>query len=156
MTTSQGNGKVMRIGLVLTAVIIIVRIMLELAGAPGWINNIFGVAWLYFIFPVLFALSVAKGGETGRFKALLKDVFLFALYTRLMVMVSYMAAYRFQWPAPRFSTGMGGNVGPDVDPLSGLLWIPGRNALIWVISATLLGMIVGGITLLAKRRAAAA
>ena len=156
MTTSQDRGKLMRIGLILAAVIIIVRIMLELAGAPEWINNIFGVAWLYLIFPVFFALSVAKSGVAGRFKALLKDVFLFALYTRLMVMVSYMAAYQFQWPAPRFSSAMGGNVGAAVDALSGLLLIPGRNVLIWVVLATLVGIIVGGITLLAKRRAAAA
>ena len=156
MADSKGTASLMKIGIFLAAVIIVVRIILEQAGAPEMINNIFGVAWLYFVFPVLFALRIARDRETGRVKALFREVFLFAVYTRLMVAVSYMAAYQFQWTAPRFSAAMGGNVGPGVSPLSGLLLIPGRNALIWIVLATALGMIIGGVTLWAKKKPAAA
>lgn len=156
MTENKGTGPLMKLGVILAAVIIVLRIILEQAGAPEMVNNIFGVAWLYFIFPVLFAFRIAKDREKGRFKALLGNVVLFALYTRLMVMVSYMGAYAFQWRAPRFSAAMGGNVGPGVGPLSGVFIIPVRNLLIWVISATIIGIIIGGITLLLRRKPAPA
>jgi hypothetical protein len=48
---------------------------------------------------------------------------------------------------------MGGNVGPDVGLLQGLLVIPVRNALIWIVMATVVGMIIGGGVLFAKRKA---
>ena len=80
---------------------------------------------------------------------------LFGIYTRLMVMLTYMAAYRFSWPAPRFSGNMGGNVGPNISPVQGYLIIPGRNALIWIVMAMVVGMIIGGITLWLRRRSTA-
>jgi len=144
----------MKTGLILAGAILVVRIVLEQLGAPETVNNIFGVAWLYFVFPLLFALRIAAAG--GAFKELFRALFFFALYTRLMVMATYMLAYLFQWQAPRFSLAMGGNVGPGITPLAGLLWIPARNAAIWVVFATLIGMIIGGITLRLKRKAAAA
>jgi hypothetical protein len=84
------------------------------------------------------------------------DVLLFGVYTRVMVMVTYMAAYVLKWQAPRFSVSMGGNVGPDVSALQGLLVIPLRNALVWVVFAVVAGMIIGGITLYAKTKKPAA
>lgn len=156
MTESQGTGPLMKLGVILAAVIIVLRIILEQAGAPEMVNNVFGVAWLYFIFPVLFAVRIAKNQAAGRVKSLFINLVLFAVYTRLMVMVSYMAAYAFQWRAPRFSAAMGGNVGPDVSPLSGVLIIPARNVLIWIVGATIIGMIIGGITLMLRRKPAPA
>jgi len=58
-------------------------------------------------------------------------------------------------PAPRFSGKMGGNVAPDVIPLQGYLVIPVRNALIWIVMATIVGTIIGGITLWFRRRSTA-
>ncbi len=152
----QGMGSLMKTGVILAAGILVVRIVLEQIGVPEFINNIFGVAWLYFIFPVLFALRISKAGMTGPFKALFKDILLFGVYTRLMVMVTYMAAYLLKWQAPRFSLSMGGNVGPDVSSIQGLLVIPARNALIWVLFVAVAGMIIGGITLQVLKRKAAA
>jgi hypothetical protein len=152
MPANQGAGNLMKIGVILAAVIIVLRIILEQFGAPEWINNIFGVAWLYFVFPVLFALRSVAGGKPSPFMSLVKNVALFALYTRVMVMVTYMAAYYFQWRAPRFSDAMGGNVGASISPLTGLVVIPLRNFLIWVIGATIIGMIIGGITLLVRKK----
>jgi hypothetical protein len=70
-----------------------------------------------------------------------------------MVMVTYMIAYQLNWQAPRFSTKMGGNVGPDVSALQGLLVVPVRNALIWIVTILVVGMIIGGGVLFAKRKA---
>ena len=148
------TGGLMKAGVLVAACIIVVRIILEQFGAPESVNNIFGVAWLYLVFPVLFALRIAASGEPGPFKTLFKTLLLFGVYTRLMVMASYMLAFLFKWQAPRFSLKMGGNVGPDVSALQGLLVIPVRNALIWIVMATVLGMIIGGIILFRKRKPA--
>ena len=148
------TGGLMKAGVLVAACIIVARIILEQFGAPESVNNIFGVAWLYLVFPVLFALRIAASGEPGPFKALFKTLLLFGVYTRLMVMASYMLAFLFKWQAPRFSLKMGGNVGPDVSALQGLLVIPVRNALIWIVMATVLGMIIGGIILFRKRKPA--
>ncbi len=149
------DSKILKWGTILAAVIIVVRIVLEFAGAPGTINFILGVAWLYFILPVLFALSIRAKAYASPYKTLLKDVFLFAVYSRVMVMITYMLAYVFKWPAPRFSANGGGTVGDNISALMGLLVIPLRNAAIWVIMALVVGMVVGSITLLLKRKTSA-
>jgi hypothetical protein len=148
------DRKVMRVGLVLAAIIIVVRIVLEQTGAPESINNIFGVAWLYFLFPALFALGIRAREHAGPYKLLLKDVVLFAVYTRVMVAVTYMLAYFFKWNAPRFGLAGGGNVGDNVSLVNGALLIPVRNAIIWIVLATVVGMIIGSVTLLLSRRSA--
>jgi hypothetical protein len=148
------TGGLMKAGVLVAACIIVVRIILEQFGAPESVNNIFGVAWLYLVFPALFALRISASGEPGPYKVLFKTLVLFVVYTRIMVMVTYMMAYLLKWQAPRFGIKMGGNVGPDVGALQGLLVVPLRNALIWVVMATVLGMIIGGIVLYMKRRSA--
>ncbi len=148
------DRKIMRVGLVVAAILIVVRIVLEQAGAPESVNNIFGVAWLYFLFPALFALGIRAKEYAGPYRMLLKDVVLFAVYTRVMVMVTYIAAYFLKWNAPRFGAAMGGNVGENVSVLNGVLLIPIRNALIWVVMATVIGMIIGSVALLLARKSA--
>jgi hypothetical protein len=147
---------VMKTGLIIALAVIVVRIVLEQAGAPQAADNIFGVAWLYFVLPVFFGLSIAARGAGKPYRSLLTDVFLFGVYTRVMVMVTYMLAYLFRWQAPRFLTTMGGNVGENVSFVNGFFVIPVRNALIWVVFATLVGMIIGGVTILVRRRRPAA
>jgi len=150
------DRKLLRNGLIIAAIVIVVRIVLEQIGAPEPVNMVFGVAWLYLIMPVLFGWSIASTHTAGRYKALFKDVFLFALYTRLMVAVTYMLAYLFRWSAPRFAESNGGPVGENISLLRGILLIPVLNAVTWIITATIVGMILGSIVLLLKRRPAAA
>jgi hypothetical protein len=152
----------MKTPLFIAAAFIVVRIIVELLGASESINNIFGVAWLYFLVPIYFALQITKAGDASPFKTLLKDTVLYAFYTRLMVMVTYWLAYMFEWSAPRFSVDLGGVVGSGsnlvwgdfpngMNALYGILIIPVTNVVFWVISATIVGLITGGITLLVRR-----
>jgi len=106
---------------------------------------------LFFIFPVLFALGIRSHNVTGPFKRLLKDIFLFVLCTRVMVMITYMLAYVFSWKASRFAFPAG-TVGENVSVWAGMFFIPLRLLLIWIVMATILGMIIGSITLLLKRK----
>jgi hypothetical protein len=146
------DSKAMRWGVLIAATVIVVRIALEQTGVPESICLIFGVAWLYFIFPVLFAVGIRVRHDATPYKRLLKDIFLFLIYTRVMVMLTYMLAYVFNWNAPRFAYP-GGNVGENVSVLSGILLIPLRNLLIWVVMAGIIGIIIGSITLLLTRKA---
>lgn len=152
----------MKTPLFIAAGLIVVRIVIELLGAPESINNLFGVAWLYFLVPIYFAFLLTKAGNANPFKTLFKDTVLYAFYTRLMVMVTYWLAYIFEWSAPRFSVNLGGVVGSGsnliygdfpngMSALYGFLIIPITNIFFWVISATIVGVITGGIALLVRR-----
>jgi hypothetical protein len=148
------DSKLIRWGLILAAAIIVVRILLEQADAPEKVCFFFGVAWLYFIMPVLFALAIRARNAASPFKSLLKDIVLFVFCTRVMVMITYMLAYIFRWKPSRFAYP-GGNVGENVSVWTGLIFIPLRNVLIWVVMATILGMIIGSVALLLKRKGSA-
>jgi hypothetical protein len=139
----------MRGGVLIAGAIVVVRIVLEQAGVSDAINNIFGVAWLYLILPVFFALA-ARAGSVHPYRNLLKNVFLFAVYTRAMVMATYMLAYIFKWSSPRFV-----NVRPGIDVWTGIASIPARLVLVWVVMASVTGMVIGCITLLVRRKAPA-
>jgi hypothetical protein len=150
--TEKSKG-MMKWWLIVAAVLVVLRVVLEQIGVPEVVNNVFGVAWLYFVVPIVFAFAISKSGEPKRFKVLVKNLLIFTTITRLMVMPTYWFAYALRWAAPRFSLDMGGVVGEGVTPLQGYLIVPIRNAVAWVVFATLLGMILGGITLLLRRKA---
>jgi hypothetical protein len=147
------DSKVLRWGAIVAAAIIVFRIILEQLGSPERINNVFGVAWLYFILPVLFAIGIRAQNVAKPYLRLLKDIVLFAIYTRVMVMATYMLAYVFSWKSPRFAYP-GGTVGENVSVWNGIFLVPLRNVLIWVVMATIIGMIIGSVTLLLKRKGA--
>jgi hypothetical protein len=146
------DTKIMKAGLIVAALIIVIRILLEQAGAPYLVSSISGVVWLYFIMPVLFALAIRNRAAEKPYGRLLKDVVLFAVCTRVMVAITYVAAHYLNWTAARFSATQGGTVGPGIQSWQGLLFIAARNAFIWIVMATIIGMIVGSITLLLKGR----
>ncbi len=139
--------------LILALAIVIVRIVLEQAGAPDKICNVFGVAWLYFLVPIYFGLQISGSGTASPYMTLLKTNLLFVFCTRLMVLVSYQLAYLLDWTAPRFQFNQGGVVGASA--LQGLLVIPVRNLIIWVVAAAVVGMIIGSIVLAIRLRGVA-
>ncbi len=143
-----------RLPLIIAVIVVVVRVVLEQVGAPSGLNQVFGLAWLYLLIPIYFGVNLAAADHP--YKSLLKTLLCFVAYTRLMVMVTYMAAYQLQWTAPRFSLDNGGVVGEGVTALQGLLLIPGRNLLIWIVLGTLVGMIIGSVVVAIKRRGAAA
>jgi hypothetical protein len=152
MAGVRSTGTIMKAGVIFAAVIVVLRIILEHIGAPQTLDMVFGVAWLYFLLPICFALRIASSGEAKPFLGLFKDVLLFSIYTRIMVMVTYVIAYFFKWTAPRFSVAQGGNVGENVSFVNGVLIVPLRNAVFWVILASAVGMIIGSVTLALARK----
>ena len=144
-----------RIPLIIAAALVVVRLVLELLGLSESITNVFGVAWLYLLVPFYFASQIAKTGEPKPYMALAKTLVIFALITRLFIAPTYWLAYAMNWGATRFALDNGGVVGAGVTSLEGYLLIPFRNLVIWTIVATVVGMILGGITLAVRKRSAA-
>jgi hypothetical protein len=146
------SNKTYKWPLLITAAIVVVRVISEQIGAPESVNFVFGVVWLYFIVPFYFASVIVRGGFSRPYLELFKNLLWFSVFTRLMVIPTYWLAYLFQWPALRFQLDAGGVVGEGVTPLFGYLIYPALNGLSWVIFAVLVGMFLGSITLFVQRR----
>ena len=150
------SQNMMKWPLIAAALLVVLRIPLELAGAPGAVTNLFGVAWLYFLVPVYFGFKIAQGVDGSRFGVLFRKLLTFNFLTRLMVMPTYWLAFALGWSAPRFALQNGGVVGDGVSPFEGLLVVPVRNLILWTVLATVVGMIIGSVVLAVKNRSAAA
>lgn len=136
--------------LIVAAILVVLRIVLEKLGAPESINNLLGVAWLHILVPFYLAYQIQASESARPYRVLFKDLFLYTLYTRLMVLVTYWMAYLWQWQSPRFLLDRGGNVGEGIGPLQGYLVIPVRNLVVWIVMAMVIGMVLGSILLLIK------
>ncbi len=152
---AEGTKGMLKVPLIIAAVVVVLRVVLEQIGSPESVNRIFGVAWLYFIVPVYLAFRISGAGGPKPYLALLKSLLLYVTGTRLMVLPTYWLAYELQWGASRFSPERSGNVGAEVSRFAGYLGIPIPNAVLWIVIGTVLGMIIGGVTLLIRRRGAA-
>lgn len=146
------TGNRLKWPLIVTATLVVLRIVLEKLGAPDSINNLLGVAWLHFLAPFYLAYQIQASRSDRPYRALFKDLFLYTLYTRLMVLVTYWMAYLWQWQSPRFLITGGGNVGEGIGPLQGFLVIPVRNAVVWIVMAMVVGFVLGSILILIKGR----
>ena len=145
-----------KVPLIIAAIIIVARIILEQAGAPPWLNQVFGVTWLYLLIPFYFAVKIAKSGEAKHFVTLVKTLAVFVLLSRILVALTYMAAFALSWSAPRFLVENGGVVGEGVTPIEGYLLIPFQNLVLTTLATTVVGTILGGIVIAVMRKRAPA
>src|SRR4051794_34352088 len=142
--------------LIIAAILVIGRVILERAGAPGWLNNLFSVVIFYvFIAPIYFAFRIATSGVERPYRTLFKKTALFTALARSMVIPMYWLAYHYQWTAPRFSVAEGGNVGPNVSPFMGYVGIPVAAAIVWILISLIAGGGLGSIVIKMKRKSPA-
>ena len=142
--------------LIIAAILVVGRVILEQAGAPGSLNNVVSVVIFYvFIAPLYFAFRIANSGIDRPYRTLFKNIALFTALARAMVIPMYWLAYYYQWTAPRFSVAMGGNVGPNVTPLMGYVGIPIRAAVAWILISLIAGGGLGSIVIKMKRKPSA-
>ena len=142
--------------LIIAAILVVGRVILEQAGAPGSLNNVVSVVIFYvFIAPLYFAFRIANSGIDRPYRTLFKNIALFTALARAMVIPTYWLAYYYQWTAPRFSVAMGGNVGPNVTPLMGYVGIPIGAAVAWILISLIAGGGLGSIVIKMKRKPSA-
>lgn len=143
---------ILRWPLVIAAIFVIGRVVLEQLGAPETVNNKISVAVLYtVVFPVWFAMRIAGAGVNHPYLTLFRTIAVYTALVRLMIVPMYWLAYLYQWSAPRFSVGNAGVVGPGVTPLYALLF-PFLLGAEWVIGALIVGGPLGSIVMAVKRR----
>ncbi len=139
--------------LILAALVVILRIVTEQAGAPDSINNLISVVVLYvLICPIYFALRIVRERIARPYATLLKTTALYTALARSMVIVTYWLAYIYQWPAPRFSVANGGVVGPNVKPINAYLIIPVAAGLVWILVSLVVGGGLGSLIIKFKRK----
>lgn len=139
--------------LIIAAIFVVVRVVLEQAGAPEWLNNLVSIVVLYIlIVPLYFSVRIANSGIDRPYRALLKNTVLYTILARAMVIPTYWLAYYYQWSAPRFSVALGGNVGPTVTPLFGYALIPLGALVAWILVSLVVGGGLGSIVIKVKRK----
>ena len=139
--------------LIIAAIVVVLRVILERAGAPSAVSNLSSVVMLYLvIFPLYFGYKLANTDRRRPYVALLKIVVAYAVLARLMVIPTYWLAYIFQWPEPRFAAANGGVVGDGVTPLAAYILIPLAALVAWTIASLIIGGALGSVVIKLRRR----
>lgn len=145
----NSNKGILKWPLIVAAVVVVLRVILERAGAPESINNVLGVAYLHtLIVPIYIAVRLGRSDTPRPYGTLVMLVALYAVLTRIMILPTYWAARIFEWPQGRF----GGLWGPDVTPFVGFVAVPFGTAAIWIVSSIVVGSVVGSIIIAVTRR----
>jgi hypothetical protein len=144
------NG-ILKWPLLIAAVVVILRVVVERSGAPDAAANLLSVVALHFLIgPVYFAIRIAKSGVSRPYATLLKFVTLYVVLTRAMVLPTYWLARIYGWTQPRFN----GLAGPDVTFFTGYIAIPFATAAIWIVASVIFGGVLGSIVVAITRRLA--
>jgi hypothetical protein len=137
--------------LVLAAVVVILRVVVEQSGGSNTAANLLSVVALHLLIgPLYFAMRIAKGDVARPYAMHFKLVTLYVLLTRAMILPTYWLARIYGWPQPRFS----GLSGPGVSPFVGYVVIPFATAGIWIVASVLLGGLLGSMVIAIYRRLA--
>jgi hypothetical protein len=128
--------------LVLAAIVVILRVIAERAGAPAIVSNLLSVAALHtLIVPIYLAVRLANGGVERPYWNLFKLILIYVVATRAMILPTYWLARIFRWPENRFA-GLS-----DSPPFEGFIGIPLVTAGIWIVASLVVGGIVGSVIL---------
>jgi hypothetical protein len=149
--TEESVKGILKWPLIIAAVVVVLRVVVEQAGAPNIVANVLSVVALhFFIGPVYFAIRIAKSGIPHPYTTLFKLVSLYVVLTRAMVLPTYWLARLYEWPQPRFY----GLAGPDVTPFTGYIAIPFATAAFWIVASVIFGGVLGSIIIAITNRAA--
>lgn len=152
MQLNQRMLDLVKLPLLLAFAIIVLRMVIEYLGAPLALQFVVGVAWLHILLPIYFARKIMEYGEERPFRSLMVATLYFTIPVRLVVALTYVIAYAFDWPGFRFTPEAFGPVGENMTALKGYLLLPLLNFVSWVIQAFALSAVIGGITLKLRKR----
>ena len=142
--------------LVIAGIAVVLRVVLGQLQAPASLTNLISVVVMYLlIFPIYFAIRIARSGVDHPYRQQLKSTTLYAALARGLVIPTYWLAYIYQWQTPRFLVSQGGVVGPNVGPFRAFVGVPLVAGIAWVIGSLIIGGTVGSIIIAIMRRTAA-
>ena len=135
--------------LIVAAVVVILRVVVERAGAADSVANLLSVAALHtLLVPIYFAVRIASDGVERPYALLFKLVAAYAVLTRLMIIPTYWMARVYEWTQSRFV----GTWGEDVSPFVGYIAVPFLTAAFWIVASIIFGGIIGSIVIAVGRR----
>ena len=128
--------------LVVAAVVVVLRVVAERAGAPGSVSNALSIVALHtLIGPLYFAVRVGRTAKPHPYLTLMGLIALYAVCTRAMVLPTYWLGRIFQWPESRFA-GLA-----EASPFAGFVSIPFMTAGLWICASVVIGGAIGAVTL---------
>jgi hypothetical protein len=135
--------------LIIAAIVIVGRVVVEQSGAPDAVSNLVSVVALHFVLaPLYFAFRIGASDEPRPYWTQIKLVGLYVVLVRLMVLPTYWLARIYGWQQPRFF----GLSGPDVSPFRGFIGVPVVTGVIWVVMSLVSGSVIGGIVITLMRK----
>lgn len=136
----------LKLPLLVSAVVIVARVILERTGAPPRLSSALSTLGMtMLICPVYFAARILVRGETRPYRVLLQATVAYGVLTRFMVLPTYWLARSFQWPDHRFESV----VRDGVSPFKAYLLTPLNPAVL--IMSLIVGCIVGLVTMIVAR-----
>ena len=128
--------------LIVTAIVVVLRVIVERGGASAAVSNMLSVAALTTVLgPLYFALQIGLARKPHPYLMLIQLIFIYALCARAMVLPIYWAARMFNWTESRFA-------GVDApNPLVGFIALPLITAALWIGASLVTGSAIGFITL---------
>src|SRR4030095_7794346 len=122
--------------LIVAAVVVVLRVIAERAGAPAIVSSSLSVVALHtLIGPLYFAVQIGLSGAPHPYGLLMKLIGIYVVLTRAMILPTYWLARIFQWPEPRFA----GLAGTDVSPFVGFIRVPVLTAAFWIVASLVFG-----------------
>jgi hypothetical protein len=138
--------------LVIAAIAVVLRVVLEQLQAPAIAANLVSVVALYLaIGPIYFAVRISRSGIEHPYRQLFKSIVVYAALARALVIPTYWLAYIYQWQTPRFLVSQGGVVGPGVGPIRAFVGVPLAAGIAWVIGSIIIGGTLGSIIIVIMR-----
>jgi glycopeptide antibiotics resistance protein len=135
--------------LILAAVVVVLRVIVEQSGAPDSVSNVISVVALHLVIvPLYFAIRIGRSAISNPYLTQLKLVVLYVVIARAMVLPTYWLARIYDWPQPRFF-GLS-----DATPFNGYITIPVGTAVVWIVFSTIFGTALGWIVIAIIRRSA--
>ena len=146
----MNSGKeILKWPLIVAACVVVLRVVLERAGAPEFVNNVLGVAYLHtLLVPIYIAVRLSKSDRPRPYGTQVMLVALYAVLTRIMILPTYWAGRIYEWPQNRFN----GTWGPGVGPFEGFVGVPLVTAGIWIVMSIVVGSILGSAIIAVIRR----
>jgi len=137
----------LKLPLILAAVVTILRVVVERAGAPDAVANLFSVVAIHLLLaPLYFAIRIAQSPEIRPYATQFKLTFLFVVLARAIVLPTYWLGYVFQWQQNRFAGLIGASA------FRGIIAEPLMTAAIWIVMSTIFGGVIGCVVIAIWRR----
>jgi hypothetical protein len=128
--------------LIVAAVVVVLRVVVERAGWPDSIAYVLSVVVLHtLIAPLYFAIRIARDVVPRPYATLFKLIALYVLWTRAMILPIYWLARIFEWTQARFE----GLSGPGISAFRGYVGVPLVTAAIWIVASLVIGGLLGSI-----------